>query len=234
MLEKSLSLPHARFILTSVGILVVLFGVADIVSRLGSAAFGSTSSVNIFGSLAAQETATSAITATTEPAPLLASQVVASTTPITPVRLKIPSIGVNAAVERVGNTAAGAMATPKSFSSVGWYSLGEKPGDLGSAVFAGHVNNALTKAGVFEHLNQVRVGDVVTVSDASDKTLVYTVSEIDEYPAEGAPTASIFTSSGPSTLVLITCDGSWDGNAHTFDKRLVVYAHLSAMMAGLR
>ena len=224
MLEKSLSLPLVRYSVIVVGILVLLFGAADIFSRVTSGAFGTISNIEIFGTPAAQSA--SNVLATPSLASLDGG--LATTTPIVPVRLNIPAIGVDAAVEQVGKTAAGAMATPKSFSNVGWYALGAQPGAEGSAVIDGHVNNALTRAGVFEHLNLVKVGDTVTVSDADNKTLAYTVSEIDEYPAEGAPAASIFASTGSSQLVLITCDGSWDGSAHTFDKRLVVYARLRA------
>lgn len=228
MLEKSLSLPLVRCIVVSVGMFVILFGMADMVSRVGSLTFGHLSGAQIFSSPAAQDfSASGDSTFARRDGGFVSALPLASTTPIIPTRLTIPSIGVDAVVEQVGNTSAGAMATPKSFGNVGWYSPGNKPGEVGSVVMAGHVNNALTKAGVFEHLSQVKIGDIVTVSDKDNKTLVYTVNEIDEYPVEGAPTASIFTSTGPTQLVLITCDGSWDGNAHSFDKRLVVYARLS-------
>lgn len=220
MLEKSLSLPFARFVVTSIGVFVILFGMADISARVGALAFGRVSGAMIFGSFVAQGTLSQ------QGPSLVSSRMLASTTPIVPTRLKIPSIGVDAPVEQVGNTPAGAMATPKNFVDVGWYSPGATPGAEGSAVFAGHVNNALTKAGVFEHLSQVKIGDTIAVSDSANKTLIYVVTEIGEYPAEGAPAASIFSSSGPSQLVLITCDGSWDSGARSFDKRLVVYAHL--------
>ena len=51
----------------------------------------------------------------------------------------------------------------------------------------GHVNNALTLPGVFGHLNQVHLGDYVTVSDKDGHTLVYRVTAIDQYPADEAP-----------------------------------------------
>ena len=118
------------------------------------------------------------------------------------------------------------MATPHDFSSVGWYSLGVHPGGAGNAVMAGHVNNALTKAGVFEHLSDMHVGDTVRIADAQGKTLTYVVTETASYATTDAPVADIFATGGPSQLVLITCDGDWDGAAHSFTKRFVVYARL--------
>ncbi|MBE3560989.1 MAG: class F sortase [Ktedonobacteraceae bacterium] len=59
---------------------------------------------------------------------------------LTPLRLTIKSIGVDASVEPVGILANGDMATPEKdpWNNVGWYSVGPYPGEKGSAVIAGH------------------------------------------------------------------------------------------------
>ena len=140
-----------------------------------------------------------------------------------PARLKIPSLGVNAKVESVGIKAAGAMARPSNFDKVAWSSPGAKPGEQGSAVFAGHVNNALLRSGVFEHLSQIKKGDYITIEDNAGKVLVYKVSSIEENQPD-ASTDALFATTGPSRLVLITCDGEWVQSARSYDKRLVVIA----------
>jgi sortase A len=140
-----------------------------------------------------------------------------------PARLRVPSLGVNASVESVGTRADGTMGTPRDFDDVSWWSLGAKPGGQGSAVFAGHVNNALMKTGVFQHLSQIKKGDYVTVEDVAGRSLVYRVSSISEYPAN-ASTEELFATDGVEQVVLITCDGEWVPAARTFDKRLVVIA----------
>lgn len=205
---------YARMALITIGTVMIFFGLINILTRLSSyvgadtvqTAFAPLGTLN----MAALPTG------------------VATTTPITPVRLSIPSIGVNAYIERVGKKDDGSMATPASFENAGWYSLGARPGQPGNTVIAGHVNNALTKAGVFEHLSSVKVGDYITVADASGKTLIYVVSETRQYDTNEAPAASIFAQTGPSQLVLITCDGAWDAQARSYDKRLVVYARLTS------
>ena len=101
--------------------------------------------------------------------------------------------------------------------------IGAKPGAQGSAVFAGHVNNALLKSGVFERLSQIKNGDYITVEDSAGKALVYKVSSVEEYQPD-APTDALFATTGPSRLVLITCDGEWVPSARSYDKRLVVIA----------
>ena len=197
---------------------VLLVGGADLLSRAAHSTFGGDAATVAFAPAIA----------ITNPSVLDSfSRSPASTTPLVPARLSIPTIGVNAAVEAVGKKADGAMQTPTKFDDVAWYSLGSKPGDPGNAIMAGHVNNALTKNGVFEHLSSLKVGDTVAVADVSGNTLHYFVSKIDEYPATDAPVASIFTGEGPSQLVLITCDGDWIASTHSFSKRFVVYARLS-------
>ena len=191
---------YLQFVVTAVGMLCVLVGVADVTSRL----------VNSLGP--------DATFLAFAPAAAINNNLF-----ITPARLKIPSLGINAAVEFAGIKADGTMDTPKNFDNVAWYSPGSKPGEKGSAVFAGHVNNALFKSGVFERLSQIKSGDYVTVEDSAGKALVYRVSSIAEYQPS-ASTDDFFTTTGPSRLVLITCDGDWVPAAHSYDKRLVVIA----------
>ena len=209
---------YFRFVILAVGVGVTLVGAADILSRVARATLGEQ----------ATNAAFAPAVAILNPSVLdLFSRSPATTTPITPATLTVPAIGVTAAVEQVGKRADGTMQAPTKFGDVAWYSLGAKPGEAGNAVIAGHVNNALTKTGVFEHLSNLKVGDAIVVSDVSGKTLTYFVIKLETYPASDAPAASIFTGEGPSQLVLITCDGEWVASAHSFSKRFVVYARLS-------
>lgn len=205
--------PASRAVFVVLGTLVVLYGAADLLGR-----------VAIRGSGTADQTIfvphSVAVPGTGE-APVADVAV-----PIVPARLFIASIGVNASVESVGKDAKGAMKTPSSFTTVAWYSLGSSPGEAGNAVIDGHVNNALTKAGVFEHLSDIAMGATIQVADAAGHTLSYRVRDIEDYSTEDAPTDVIFSRTGPSQLVLITCAGDWDAKAHSFNKRLVVFASL--------
>jgi LPXTG-site transpeptidase (sortase) family protein len=197
---------------------VVLVGAADVASRVASATFGDSAGQVLFAPAAAigDPSVLDSVKGTQNSA--------SSTQAFVPTRLKVPSLGVDASVEAVSNKDDGSMQTPKNFSDVGWYQPGSKPGEAGNAVFAGHVNNALTKSGVFEHLSQVHIGDYVTVEDGSGHSLVYKVMAIDQYPWNEAPAQSIFATTGPSQLILITCDGEWLKSERTYDKRLVVTA----------
>jgi len=200
---------YVRMGAIGIGLLCVLVGAADVTARLARSAAGDNAALVAFGPAAALQNpglfATSSLGV------------------LTPARLKIPSLGVNAAVETVGIKADGTMGTPKNFDNVGWYSPGSKPGEEGPAVFAGHVNNGGMRKGVFEKLSKIKTGDYVTVEDAAGRSKIYKVSSVREYPAE-APAGELFAPGGPSRLVLITCDGEWLPAERTFDKRLVVVA----------
>lgn len=205
---------YIRLAATAVGLVCVLVGAADVTARLVKGvgpdaaflAFAPAAALNLPGRAGGPSLSAATTTAG-----------------IVPSRLRIPSLGVNAKVEPVGVRADGAMATPSNFDNVAWYSPGGRPGGQGSAVFAGHVNNALFKSGVFERLSQIKKGDYITVEDAAGKTLVYRVSSVEEYLPD-APTDALFVTTGASRLVLITCDGDWIPSARSYDKRLVVVA----------
>ena len=69
-------------------------------------------------------------------------------------RISIPAIKVDAKIQEVGITAKGNMAAPRTFSEVGWYKYGPRPGETGSAVLAGHVDNGIAFPAVFSKLDK--------------------------------------------------------------------------------
>lgn len=147
-------------------------------------------------------------------------------TAITPASLSIPKLGVNADVESVGMNARGEMDTPKNVNNVAWYSLGYKPGDKGSAVFAGHLDTASGAPSVFYNISQLKTGDTITVSDSSGKQYTYKVTETRQYPYNKFPLQEVFGSADKARLNLITCGGAWDENSQNYSQRTVVYSEL--------
>jgi len=141
-----------------------------------------------------------------------------------PVRLRIASIGVNAAIEPVGLASDGAMGTPKLPRDTAWYKLGPKPGETGSAVIAGHVNwwNGATSA--FAKLNKIKVGDAIIVQNDLGATATFTVSRIERYDVSADPTNVFVSNDGKSHLNLVTCIGVWNKRAKQYSQRLVVFA----------
>lgn len=70
-----------------------------------------------------------------------------------PLRLSLPRLRIDADVEQVGLAPDGAMDVPERFDTVGWYRLGARPGELGNAVLAGHLD-AKTAPAIFWRLKE--------------------------------------------------------------------------------
>jgi sortase A len=143
-----------------------------------------------------------------------------------PARLIIPALNINASVQHVGVNVAGAMRAPDNFTDVAWYKYGTTPGNLGSAVIDGHVDNGLGLNGVFKYLDTIKVGDDVYVQTANGSRLHFVVSDIESYPYQSVPLQTLFARDDAARLNLITCEGDWVAGGDTYDHRLVVYATL--------
>lgn len=141
-----------------------------------------------------------------------------------PVRIQIPKIGMNATVEQVGMEADGTMSVPKSWWTVGWYKLGFKIGDAGSAVMSGHYDTNTGAPAVFFRVGSLSPGDTITVTNNNGAVFKYRVIRKESYPWDQMPLQSIFNSAGKVWLNLITCSGTWDKATQNYSHRTVVYA----------
>jgi len=154
-------------------------------------------------------------------------------TKASPSRLLIPAISINAAVEEVGiltkGDFAGDMATPTQspWTNVGWYDAGPRPGERGSAVIDGHLDDNHGYPAVFWNLRKLHMGDEVSVVMSNGKKLTFHVTRIASYPPKAAPLQDIFGNSGGIYLNLITCAGDWIPSQHQTTLRLVVYTTLA-------
>lgn len=144
-----------------------------------------------------------------------------------PVRIRIPALGIDTDVQHVGVNAKGNMAVPTNYRDTAWYENGPAPGESGSAVIAGHVNNGLGLSGVFEHLRDLKVGDDIYIERADGEELHFVAIGSRVYPYTDAPEEVIFNPSGSARLNLITCEGSWVQEDKTYDQRLVVFTKLA-------
>jgi Sortase (surface protein transpeptidase) len=140
-----------------------------------------------------------------------------------PVRLKIPKIKVNAAIDYVGLTTVGAMGIPTTPARAAWFKYGVRPGAIGSAVISGHVDWYNGAYSIFANLNKLKVGDKITIQDDSGALISFVVRKTAVYAAN-QDAADIFNSGdGLAHLNLITCSGTWNKTAKQYSKRLVVF-----------
>lgn len=141
-----------------------------------------------------------------------------------PARIVIPSINVVADFEFVGLTDDGAMDVPKNPAAVAWFKSGPRPGEVGSAVVAGHYGQWKNGEGsVFDNLHTLRPGDKIYITDDKGAIVIFTVREARRYDPD-ADAADVFGSSdGKVHLNLVTCEGVWDEATQKYSKRLVVF-----------
>ncbi len=142
---------------------------------------------------------------------------------VLPVRLKIPSLGVDAPFEYVGLTPEGAMDVPKGPAEVAWYKLGSKPGDIGSAVVAGHSGYKNNKMGVFDNLYKLKKGDKLYIEDEKGNTIIFVVRESRKFNPKADALDVFGSSDGKAHMNLVTCVGAWNDVERTHSERLVVF-----------
>ncbi|UFT99050.1 class F sortase [Radiobacillus kanasensis] len=144
---------------------------------------------------------------------------------IIPSSISIPAIDVEAKVHEVGLLENGQMGVPEDFTSTGWYEPGTMPGDQGSAVIAGHVDDKSGPA-VFFYLKELEAGNQVIITGAKGEKLTFEVVGKEVFPQNDAPVEDIFGYTSRRMLNLITCTGPFDRSKGGHIERLVVYTEL--------
>lgn len=140
-----------------------------------------------------------------------------------PVALTIPSIGVQTSLIRLGLTASGALQVPPSTAVAGWYTGSPRPGAIGSAVIAGHVDSHVGP-GIFFRLSSLRPGDRAYVRRADGTLAVFRVTVVRQFPKDGFPTSAVYGPTPDAELRLITCGGTFDPGLRSYLGNTVVYA----------
>ena len=140
-----------------------------------------------------------------------------------PETLTIPAIGVRTRLIRLGLTTTGALQVPSSTSVAGWYTGSSRPGAIGPAVIAGHIDS-YTGPGIFYRLNTLRAGDRVFVKRADGTVVVFRVVSVRIYPKNAFPTQAVYGPVPDAELRLITCGGVFDPSLGSYLSNVVVFA----------
>jgi hypothetical protein len=142
---------------------------------------------------------------------------------VLPVRLSIPSIGVNATVDGVTVGSDGSLGVPADPATVGWWSNGPLPGaSTGTAVLDSHVNYA-GQPGAFAQLEALKPGQTIDVIGATSSQ-TFVVTGLREYAKEQLPWASVFSGKVGGRLALVTCGGPFDSATGHYEDNIVAYA----------
>ncbi|MHC3472096.1 class F sortase [Streptomyces sp. 7R007] len=147
--------------------------------------------------------------------------------PSPPDRIRIPSIRVDAPLTGLGLTPTGSLDAPPAGRKnlAGWYESGTTPGERGTAIVAGHVDNADGPA-VFYDLGALRKGSRVEVDRRDGSVAVFTVDAVEVYDARHFPDEKVYGAAGRPELRVITCGGGYS-RATGYQGNVVVFAHLT-------
>lgn len=151
--------------------------------------------------------------------------------PFSPVqRVRIPAIQVDAPVVQVGLDADGWVAAPppENPGLAGWFTGAVSPGEKGTAVIVGHVDNKQGPA-VFYGLGALKKGNQVEVLRQDGKTAVFEIYGVEVFEKNNFPGDRVYGSKGAPELRVITCGGGFS-KQNGYDGNVVVFARLAAVV----
>ncbi|WP_030871587.1 class F sortase [Streptomyces sp. NRRL S-37] len=144
-----------------------------------------------------------------------------------PDRVVIPGIQVDAPVIPVGLDAQGWVDAPppQDPNLAGWFTGAVSPGEKGTAVVVGHVDNAQGPA-VFYGLGALKKGNRVEIVRQDGKTAVFEIYGIEVFAKNDFPGDRVYASKGAAELRVITCGGGFSPQ-NGYDGNVVVFARLA-------
>ena len=139
-----------------------------------------------------------------------------------PVAIRVGDINLDASVIPVGVDAEKQLDVP-SADLVGWYQYSPTPGSSGATVLAAHVDYG-GKQGAFFNLHQLAIGErfELVLEDGSIKE--YEVTGNTTYDKVNLPEEDLFRKDGKPVLQLVTCGGTFDPVARSYEANVVVSA----------
>ena len=140
-----------------------------------------------------------------------------------PVRIRIPSVDVDAEIVGVGLEEDGTMETT-DFGLAGWYTEGPKPGEEGPSVVVAHVDSK-TGPDVFYRLRELQQGAEIHIERSDGSTATWVTESSEQADKDELPVESIWNPSEEPVLRLVTCGGAFDRSIGHYTDNVIVYAN---------
>lgn len=156
----------------------------------------------------------------------------------TPVRMRIPSLEVDAGFERIGLDEArpdgqgrAPLGSPTDRTKAGWYVDGPQPGSgRGTVLTNGHTYRDGSAIFQEDFAERIDVGQLIDVEVDNGSTCSYRVQRVwrDVDAAQDYPrivlAEDLYDFEGPERLFLTTCGGRWNSTTQSYD-------HISVLIA---
>jgi len=149
--------------------------------------------------------------------------------PSAPTVISVPAIGVNSSLITLGENPDGTLQVPQpgpDYDKAAWYRYSPTPGQIGPAIIEGHIDSAANGPSVFFRLGALHPNDSIAVTRTDHTIATFRVDKVAEYPKAAFPTATVYGDTATAQLRLITCGGTFDSAARSYNDNIVVYASL--------
>jgi LPXTG-site transpeptidase (sortase) family protein len=145
-----------------------------------------------------------------------------------PVGLRIPAIGVDTAVMKLGLAPDGSVRVPPitAHDRAGWYEHSPTPGQTGPSVILGHVTVGSYGDGVFRHLGDLHRGDRIVARLENGTAATFAVTDVRTVAKAEFPTDAVYGDVDRPELRLITCGGPRTGDGYL--DNVIVFAALNS------
>jgi hypothetical protein len=158
-----------------------------------------------------------------------------------PLSITIPKIDARSTLVPLGLTEASELDVPPVTEPMqaGWYAGADpavdgdeyKPGAVGPAVIAGHVDGVVDgrkgQPGIFHQLHDLTVGDEVLVDRVDGSQLRFVVTHVQRFAKDEFPSLAVYGDTGRPELRLITCGGAFNRSTGHYLDNWVVFAELA-------
>ncbi|MET8677903.1 class F sortase [Streptomyces sp. NPDC004647] len=143
-----------------------------------------------------------------------------------PTRVKIPAIRVDAPLTAVGLDREGWIDSPPAAQKnlAGWFKEAVTPGEKGTSVLVGHVDNAAGPV-VFYNLGALKKGHSIEVVRQDGRTAVFEIYGIEVFEKRAFPAERVYADQGHPELRVITCGGGFSKKTG-YNGNVVVFAKL--------
>ncbi|MEI5103053.1 class F sortase [Streptomyces sp. PmtG] len=141
-------------------------------------------------------------------------------------RVRVKALRVDAPVMPVGLDAEGWVDAPppEDPNLAGWFTGAVSPGEKGTAVVVGHVDNQRGPA-VFYGLGSLKKGNRVEILRSDRRTAVFEIYGIEVFAKNDFPGDRVYGDTGVPELRVITCGGGFS-KQNGYDGNVVVFARL--------
>lgn len=146
-----------------------------------------------------------------------------------PTRVRISAVGVDAPLTDVGLGPQGRLGVPppQKPNLAGWYEGAATPGERGTAVIVGHVDNEAGPA-VFFRLGALEPGAEVAVDRADGRTALFTVYAVELHRKDAFPGDRVYRDTARAELRVITCGGDY-ADRTGYQGNVVAFARLTGV-----